>query len=150
MSRFSDPWGPRRAPGAPGTAPARKIVRVAPTISSGDQLYDPFVGTLCFWTGRKKDKKTNDKFEAPQGPSSLLGETGPRDLLVRREALVCSFVGRWSFPARFWHTSAATKTKTKQNKRYGKTLRATTSKPPYQKRPGGQERLVARSILEEQ
>ncbi len=31
-------WCPRRAPGAPGTAPARKRPQVAPQISPGDQF----------------------------------------------------------------------------------------------------------------
>ncbi len=35
---FSPPWGPRRVAGAPGKAPARKIVRVAPKIRPGGQF----------------------------------------------------------------------------------------------------------------
>ena len=68
--RIFGPWGPRRAPGAPGTAPARKVVQVAPKISPGDQCEVPFVGTVCFWDGPQKYKKIHDKFEAPQGPPS--------------------------------------------------------------------------------
>ncbi len=35
FGRFSGPWAPRRAPGAPGTASGLKIVQVAPKISPG-------------------------------------------------------------------------------------------------------------------
>ncbi len=50
-----------------GTAPALKIVQVAPQISPGDQFEVQFVGTLSFWDRPQKGKKINDKFEAPQG-----------------------------------------------------------------------------------
>ena len=66
FGRFSAPRGPRRAPGAPGAAPARNIVQVAPKISPRDQLQGPFVGTL-FLVPAAKNKNINDKSEAPQG-----------------------------------------------------------------------------------
>ncbi len=60
FGRFSGPWGPRRAPGAPGTAPARKIVQVVPQISPGDQLQVPFVG-IVFWGPTANNTNIDDK-----------------------------------------------------------------------------------------
>ncbi len=38
LADFRPLWGPRRTPGAFGRAPARKIVQVAPEISSGEHF----------------------------------------------------------------------------------------------------------------
>ncbi len=74
FGRFPAPWGPRRAPGALGRAPARKIVQVAPKIIPGDQFEGTFVGNLCFWCRPQKYTNINDEYEAPQGQPSHVAQ----------------------------------------------------------------------------
>ncbi len=54
FGRFSAPWGPRRAPGALGRAPARKMVQVAPNIGPGDQFIRPVRGYFVFLVPAEK------------------------------------------------------------------------------------------------
>jgi hypothetical protein len=51
------PLGPRRAPGAPRMALARKIMQVAPKGNPGNQLQVPFFGAQCFWDRPQKYKE---------------------------------------------------------------------------------------------
>ena len=60
-------FGPRRAPGASGRAPVRKIVQVAPNISPGDQFYVPFVDILCFLGTDRKNKNKDMIHLRPAG-----------------------------------------------------------------------------------
>ncbi len=55
------PWGPRRAPGAPGTAPARKRAQIAPTFSPGDPSLSPIRGHVAFLGPTAKRSEDDSK-----------------------------------------------------------------------------------------
>ena len=61
VCRFLAPWGPRRAPGALGAAPARKIVQVAPKTQPRRPTLSPIRGHFVFLGPTAKRYKIDDK-----------------------------------------------------------------------------------------